>query len=111
MELWDRDDIDLVGPGFIELGSDDTGRFGFVGVEGRMDVRRSCRDGLPGVEFTWDGYDEGDPTTGRGWATLGSDGTLTGRIFIHLGDDSGFVAVPEQDSGARRSRPHPLVAG
>ncbi len=105
MELWDQDAIDLLGPAFIEFGPDNTGSFRFIAVEGWMDVRPSPRDGLPGVDFTWDGYDEGDRTTGRGWATLGSDGALTGRIFIHLGDDSSFAAVPEQDSRTPSSRP------
>jgi hypothetical protein len=105
MELWDQDAIDLLGPAFIEFGPDNAGSFRFIAVEGWMDVRPSPRDGLPGVDFTWDGYDEGDRTTGRGWATLGSDGALTGRIFIHLGDDSSFAAVPEQDSRTPSSRP------
>ncbi len=31
--------------------------------------------------------------SGRGWATLSSDGSLEGRIFLHLGEKSGFRAV------------------
>lgn len=31
------------------------------------------------------------PFTGRGWAKLESD-ELHGMIFIHLGDESGFLA-------------------
>ncbi len=30
MELWDRDDLDLVGPAFIEFDEDRTGRFAFI---------------------------------------------------------------------------------
>ncbi len=44
IELWDRDAIDLVGPAFIELNADGTGRFRFVAVEGFLD----CRYGLSG---------------------------------------------------------------
>lgn len=95
MELWDQDAMELAGPAIIEFGSDDTGSFRFIAIEAWMDVRHSDRSGLPGVEFTWEGHDEGDPTSGRGWASLAPDGSLSGRIFIHLGDDSGFVAVPE----------------
>ncbi|MDP9440650.1 MAG: hypothetical protein M3P34_00385 [Actinomycetota bacterium] len=105
MELWDQDAIDLTGPAFIEFGPDNAGSFRFIAVEGSMDVRPSHRDGLAGVEFSWDGYDEGERTTGRGWATLGSDGTLMGRIFIHLGDDSSFLAEPEQHPGTRSNQP------
>lgn len=44
------------------------------------------------VEFSWDGTDEGDPVSGRGWAALQDDGSLGGRIYFHLGDASGFRA-------------------
>jgi len=52
------------------------------------------RHGRPYVEFTWDGNDECDPASGRGWAKLEKDGSLKGRIYIHDGDDSGFKAIP-----------------
>ena len=96
MELWDADAIDLVGPGFFEFGRDRLGRLGFIAVEGQLDWREVVRDGRPGVEFTWEGGDDGDPVTGRGWAVLTGDDTLDGRIFFHLGDDSGFQAVRER---------------
>jgi hypothetical protein len=41
---------------------------------------------------SWEGFDDGSPASGRGWATLDTAGRLVGRIFIHKGDDSGFVA-------------------
>jgi hypothetical protein len=109
MELWDTDAIDLVQPGFIEFDGDGTGRFGFIVVDGWMDCRETTRDGRPGVEFTWEGSDEGDEVTGRGWAALAEDGTLDGRIYFHLGDDSGFHAVrakpePTSTRSRRRSR-------
>lgn len=93
MELWDADAIDLVGPGFIELDRNGLGSLGFIAVDGQLDWREVVRDGRPGVEFTWEGTDEGDPVTGRGWAVLTDENTLEGRIFFHLGDDSGFQVV------------------
>jgi hypothetical protein len=39
MDLWDRDAIELVGPGFLEFKPDGTGSFGFIAVEGWMDLR------------------------------------------------------------------------
>lgn len=98
MELWDADAVDLVGPGFIEFGQDRLGRLGFIAVEGQVDWREVVRDGRPGVEFTWEGGDDGDHVTGRGWAVLTGADTLEGRIFFHLGDDSGFQAVREPAS-------------
>ena len=43
-------------------------------------------------EFSWQGFDEGDDVSGRGWAVLNPDGTLEGHIYFHLGDDSAFQA-------------------
>jgi hypothetical protein len=91
MDLWDRDALDLVAPAFIEFRPDRTGSFGFIAVTGWMD----CRDATGGrsaVEFSWEGTDEGDQVSGRGWAALQNDGSLYGRIYFHLGDDSGFRA-------------------
>jgi hypothetical protein len=45
--------------------------------------------------MTWDGTDEGDRVSGRGWAQLEPDGSLRGHISFHAGDDSGFRAVAE----------------
>lgn len=103
MDAWDQDAIDLVGPGFIEFTDDATGQFGLVAVRGWMDCRTPEGDGHTRVEFSWDGDDEGDQVNGRGWVILADDGTLEGHLFIHMGDDSGFRAVPwtqadEQDA-------------
>src|SRR5215210_4455390 len=101
MEVWDREAIDLLGPAFIEIGAEGHGGFRFIAVEGWMDIREVERDGRPGIEFSWEGNDECDPASGRGWATLALDGSLEGRIFLHLGDDSSFRA--ELDAGRPRS--------
>lgn len=92
MDLWNQDDVDLVAPGFIEFQPGHMGSLGFIAVQGGLDWRDAPRDGQPGLEFSWEGFDEGDPATGRGWAVIEEDGSLRGHIFIHLGDDSGFRA-------------------
>jgi hypothetical protein len=93
MDLWDQEDIDLVAPGFIEFGNDGTGEFGFIAVQGWMDCRPAEHGGRDSVEFTWQGWDEGDEVSGRGWVALDDDGSLHGHLYFHLGDDSGFRAV------------------
>ena len=103
MDLWDLEDIDLVEPGFIEFGPDRTGHFGFIAVQGYMDCRSGPTREDARVEFTWEGDDDGDRASGRGWAVLESDGSLRGRIYFHLGDDSGFRAVRARRSAATRS--------
>ncbi|WP_261556764.1 hypothetical protein [Frankia tisae] len=104
MDLWDQEAIDLVEPGFIEFGGDGTGEFGFIAVRGWMDCRSTERDGRPLVEFSWDGADEGDEASGRGWAALGEDGALSGHLFFHRGDDSGFRATPFTGADTRDGR-------
>jgi hypothetical protein len=96
MDLWDQEAIDLVGPAAIELKSQG-GEFHFIAVDGWMDCRHGQRNGRPYVDFTWDGNDECDPASGRGWAELQKDGSLTGHIYFHHGDDSGFKAVPFEE--------------
>jgi hypothetical protein len=91
MDLWDQDALDLVAPAFIEFSPDHTGEFGFIVVTGWIDWRRAGTD-RSGVEFSWEGTDEGDPVSGRGWAELGNNGVLHGHLYFHLGDDSGFRA-------------------
>jgi uncharacterized protein YndB with AHSA1/START domain len=97
MDLWDREALDLVAPASFEFEAGGGGRFGFIAVEGDLDCRYVDVDGRPRVEFTWEGDDEGDARSGRGWAELQTDGSLRGHFFFHLGDDSGFVAVRVAD--------------
>ena len=93
MDHWDRDTIDLLAPAFVEFRPDGTGAFRFIAVEGWMDCRHLQHAEHPSVEFTWEGNDEDDPVSGRGWARKESDGSLAGHIFFHMGDDSAFRAA------------------
>ena len=92
MDNWDQEAVDLVQPGFIEFDDDGLGSLGFIVVTGELDCRDAERDGEPGVEFSWQGSDEGDEVSGRGWAALNPDGTREGHIYFHLGDGSAFRA-------------------
>jgi hypothetical protein len=95
MDLWDRHALDLVAPAFLEIRKDDTGSFGFIAVRGWMDCRKTTIDDCSALEFSWDGNDECDHASGRGWVALQPDGSLKGRIYFHMGDDSGFTATRE----------------
>lgn len=92
MEVWGRDYCDMEVPAFIEFNPSGLGDFQFGLVSGRMDYRVVERGGKPAVEWAWEGADESDPVSGRGWAVVESAKKLSGRIFIHLGDDSAFTA-------------------
>lgn len=113
MEVWDTDYIDLEVPGHITFNATSMGTFQFGGVKGWLDCRWVELDGKPGVEFSWEGEDDGDSKCGRGWAALEVDGTLKGLFFIHRGDDSEFTATKGvtkpalKQSGARLERCRP----
>jgi hypothetical protein len=92
MSEFDLDSIDLVEPGFIEFDQDGRGEFALIAVRGQLDCRSVVRNGQPGVEFSWVGFDELDQASGRGWAALVDDETIEGNLFFHLGDDSSFRA-------------------
>ena len=88
-EVWGEDALDLVVPAYIRFDDDDRmGYFQMIAISGSID----CRFDGDLVEFTWIGDDDGELTGGRGWAKIAKTGTLEGRIFIHQGDDSAFVA-------------------
>ena len=89
MEQWDQEFVDLVSPGYITFTRDGRGELHF----GAVDVILDWRVGAAGnrVDFSFDGFDEGDEVSGRGWAEL-HGGKLTGRIAFNFGDESGFVA-------------------
>jgi hypothetical protein len=93
MDQWE--DIDLLGPAHITFVGKDGGELVFLAVEADLDVRYGSRDGAACAEFSWEGFDDNTHASGRGWATLGTARRRVGHLFIHNGDDSGFVAQRE----------------
>jgi len=91
MTEWDQDFVDEEVPGFIEFEARGMGHFQFGYVRANLDAREGMRDGKPAVEFSFEGTDEMDECSGRGWAVLEGD-ELHGMIVFHGGDDSGFAA-------------------
>jgi hypothetical protein len=93
MELWDEAYLNLVVPAHISFDDEAQGNFQFGAVEGGLDCRFSEPDGRARVDFSWEGFDDADSSSGRGWAELAPDGQLNGRLYIHNGDDSAFHAT------------------
>lgn len=87
-EMWDQDALDMIVPAHITFTPDDLGSFEMIAVQAELDPRFASNR----VEFSWVGEDDGDERSGRGWAEIGKDGKLRGRIYFHMGDDSSFVA-------------------
>lgn len=114
-ELWARKDLDTVVPAHITFSRERLGELELIVIGASIDYRLEKRDGAPMAEFTWEGSDEGQPISGRGWARLTGD-EIVGRLFIHQGDESGFRAkrdrLPTLRSSSRASRGvHPPPRG
>ena len=103
MEQWDRDIIDAEVRGYFEFDAKGSGDFQFGYVHGYIDYRPEERDGKPAVEFTWDGNDEMDPAQGHGWLMLDGE-KLKGKLYFHLGDDSGIVLKREPEKNTKKRK-------
>ena len=76
MEVWPDDYLDLIEPAHIAFEGGADGVFVFGAVKGWLDVRYGARDGAACAEFSWEGHNDADPASGRGWATIGTAGRL-----------------------------------
>ena len=77
--------------GHITFQKSGSGGFHFGCVHASLDWRYN--DSLDRVDFTFEGFDEGDQVSGRGWAKIEGKGKeLVGQIVFHQGDESGFKA-------------------
>ncbi len=47
--------------------------------------------GVERLEFSFEGEDEGDPICRRAWSQV-TDRAMSGRVYFHMGDNSGFTA-------------------
>lgn len=90
-DLWTREDLNSVVPAHITFNRNHLGELELIAISASIDHRIGNRDGTPIVEFTWEGSDEGQPVSGRGWARLTGD-HLNGQLFIHQGDETDFTA-------------------
>jgi hypothetical protein len=88
---WPRAHLDLCGPAFLLIDADGTGEMAFGALTASVNS---------GVDFDWNGADEGDQVTGTGWADLRDDGWLEGEIAYDNGDDTTFIAKPWPFSAA-----------
>ncbi|MDW8265147.1 MAG: hypothetical protein RMJ52_07420 [Gemmataceae bacterium] len=74
----------MVEPAYIRFKADGGGELRFGCVVCGIDCDISDDD----AEFTFQGYDEMDEVSGRGWLELNDNETFRGGSSIHLGDRS-----------------------
>jgi hypothetical protein len=91
MDNWDTDFLDLVEEAHIAFQGGSDGEIALGALKGCLDVRYRARDGSASAEFSWEGFDENDSASGRGWATISTAGRLVRHFYIHTGDDSAFI--------------------
>ena len=91
MEMWDQDFIDLETEGHFTFDKDELGSFQFGAVQGQIDYRIEDIGGSERLEFSWEGNDENDLASGRGWVIIEGD-EINGKIYFHMGDSSWFKA-------------------
>jgi hypothetical protein len=108
MDEWDQDFVNEEVEGYIRFDNGGSGEFQFGYVHGWIDHELTERDGKPAVEWSWEGNDEMDPVSGRGWAVLQNGEALTGKLAFHHGDKSGFLAVKTAE-GDRESGKRPIM--
>jgi hypothetical protein len=100
-DVWERKELGAARLTF------DRGRWGeleLLAITATIDYRVGTRDGRPIVEFSWEGDDDGSPVSGRGWARS-TVGGLTGRLFIHGGDEAEFTAKRREPERSRKGGP------
>jgi hypothetical protein len=93
-ERWDQAALDIVVPAYIRFDRRGRGEMQLTAIRASIDYRVEQRDGAPVLEFSWCGFDDTDATNGRGWARIEGD-TMRGKLFIHQGEESTFVATRE----------------
>ena len=105
--VWGGDALDLIVPAHITLSRNGLGEMQLIAIGASIDYRVEKRSDRPVVEFSWSGFDDGDPTSGRAWARVEGD-TMRGKLFIHQGDESAFVAKRERGERGRSGSNEPL---
>jgi hypothetical protein len=93
--MWDQQALDLVVSAHITFDRQGLGEMQLIAIDASIDYRIEDRGGVPVVEFSWSGFDEMDPTSGRASARLEGD-TMRGKLFVHQGDESSFIAKRER---------------
>jgi hypothetical protein len=91
MEMWDQSFVDAEVEGFVRFDDDGSGEFQFGYVHGYLNYQVTEHNDKPAVAFTFEGNDEMDPCSGRGWAFRKGD-RIGGKIVLHPGDASKFKA-------------------
>jgi hypothetical protein len=65
MDVWDNDVLDEVEDAHLTFRGGTDGEIAFAALSASLDVRYGARDGSACAEFSWEGFDDNEPTSGR----------------------------------------------
>ena len=88
-----REEIDLAGLAEIVFDNDGLGSIRFMSTQADLDCRFVNRAGEVVAEFSWAGYRDSTPVSGRGWACVLKTGGMMGHLYVHRQGDANFTAV------------------
>lgn len=88
MTDYEADYPDMVEPAYLVFKAGGSGEFAFGCVTGHI----FGSGDTDAVQFSWEGNDEMEEAHGNGWAEIQPDGSLSGAICFHNGDEAGFIA-------------------
>lgn len=100
LDQWDADAGEMEEAGVITFEKEGSGEMVFGCVQAGLDWRFDAVTGR--IEFSFSGFEEEDEILGRGWAMI-KGRQMEGRIFMHMGDESGFTAEKGQSHGRRQT--------
>jgi hypothetical protein len=109
LDEFEPDYIDMLEPGHLAIDPSGQGHFQFGVVGATLDARAFERQGVVGVEFSWEGLDEDHSINGRGTAVLANKDLLEGVLYFHLGDEFSFKARRTTRSALRSLQSSPQL--
>ena len=92
MSEWSNDYVNEEVQAFIKIEKSGMGEFHFGLVQGSMCGNFKKNEEGMIFDFTFEGTDECEQTSGDGWMKINADATAEGEIRFHLGDMSKFWA-------------------
>ena len=93
-DLWVDEDLALLGRPEIAVDRQGVGSIQVGALQAGLDYRLDKSARLPRANFSWSGFDDMDPVSGRGWAEI-EGASMRGKLFIHMGDETEFTAIRE----------------
>ena len=92
MEQWGEDYFNVEVQAYIKIEDNYSGEFQFGLVSGQIDGRIVDHPNGKRLEFTFEGNDECDTSSGSGWVRMKNKELLEGEFKFHMGDISTFLA-------------------